>query len=187
MILQQLLTEVGSGGNDQDLVSVDAGRVEAAADWDSLWFPENYLGYERTENFASPDGAVLGARQVDAVPAQLRLNHWAVAGDLTVNRQSRFRSASRRSRARSSLPRAAGSRRSTPASPTSTRPTGAATSPPGKSGSTSPPRYGLHSAHCADDATLLRRNTPFVVARGTTKAKLASLRKELRDGADTRP
>jgi hypothetical protein len=69
-------------------VSVDAAGVEAAADWDSLWSPENYLGYERTDNFASPDGAVLGTRQVYAVPARLRLNHWAVAGDWTVNRQA---------------------------------------------------------------------------------------------------
>ena len=53
-------------------------------------------------------------------------------------RRSRFRSASRRSPARSGLPRAAGSRRSTPASPTSTRSTAAATSPPGRSRSSSP-------------------------------------------------
>ena len=66
-------------------------------------------------------------------------------------RRSRFRSASRRSPARSGLPRAAGSRRSTPASPTSTRSTRAATSPPGKSPSSSPPRCGRRSAHCADD------------------------------------
>ena len=68
-------------------------------------------------------------------------------------RRSPCRSASRRSPARSGLPRAAGSRRSTPTSPTSTRSTGAATSPPGRSRSSSPPRCGLHSAHCADDAT----------------------------------
>jgi thiol-disulfide isomerase/thioredoxin len=88
MILRQLLTEAGAGGIDQDLVSVEAGGVEAPADWDSLWSPENYLGYERTENFASPDGAVLGTRHAYAVPARLRLNHWAVAGDWTVNRQA---------------------------------------------------------------------------------------------------
>jgi hypothetical protein len=54
MILRQLLTEAGSRGIDQDLVSVEATGVEAAADWASLWSPENYLGYARTENFASP-------------------------------------------------------------------------------------------------------------------------------------
>jgi thiol-disulfide isomerase/thioredoxin len=88
MILQQLLTEAGSGATDQDLVSVEATGVEAAADWASLWSPEGYLGYARTENFASPDGAVLGTRQVYAVPVRLRLNHWALAGDWTVEGQA---------------------------------------------------------------------------------------------------
>ena len=50
------------------------------------------------------------------------------------------------------VPRAAGSRRSTPASPTSTRSTRAATSPPGRSRSSSPTRCGLPSARCASDA-----------------------------------
>jgi thiol-disulfide isomerase/thioredoxin len=88
MILQQLLTEAGSGGTDQDLVSVNTTGVEAAADWASLWSPENYLGSERTENFASPNGAVLDTPHAYAAPARLRLNHWALAGDWTVKRQA---------------------------------------------------------------------------------------------------
>jgi thiol-disulfide isomerase/thioredoxin len=63
MILQQLLAEAGSGGIYQDLVSVDATGVEAAADWASLRSPENYLGSERTQNFALFPGAVLGSRR----------------------------------------------------------------------------------------------------------------------------
>jgi hypothetical protein len=50
--------------------------------------PENYVGYERTENFASPGGAVLDKRRVYAAPAQLRLNHWALSGDWTVGKQA---------------------------------------------------------------------------------------------------
>jgi thiol-disulfide isomerase/thioredoxin len=88
MIIQQLLNEAGISGIGPDLVSVDARGVEAAADWDSLRSPENYLGYERTENFASPDGAVLDTRHVYAAPARLRLNHWALAGDWTVQPQA---------------------------------------------------------------------------------------------------
>jgi thiol-disulfide isomerase/thioredoxin len=88
MILQQLLTEAGAEGIGQDLVVVDPGGAEAAADWDSLWSPENYLGYARTENFASPDGAVLDTPQVYAVPGRLRLNQWALAGAWTVKRQA---------------------------------------------------------------------------------------------------
>jgi hypothetical protein len=86
--MQRLLTDAGLSDISHDLVSVDARGVEAAADWDSLWSPENYLGHARTENFASPNGAVLDTRHVYAAPARLRLNHWALAGTWTVKRQA---------------------------------------------------------------------------------------------------
>jgi thiol-disulfide isomerase/thioredoxin len=88
MTIQQLLAEAGTGGCGHELVSVDARGVEAAADWDSLRSPENYVGYERTENYASPGGALLDERRVYDAPAQLRLNHWALSGDWTVERQA---------------------------------------------------------------------------------------------------
>jgi thiol-disulfide isomerase/thioredoxin len=88
MILQQLLADTGAGGIGQDLVAVEPAGVEAAADWASLRSPENYLGFERTENFASSDGAVLDTPQVYAVPARLALNHWALGGAWTVQRQA---------------------------------------------------------------------------------------------------
>ena len=60
MVIQQL---AGRGRSQRhqstSLVSVDGRGLEAAADWGSLKSPENYVGYERTENFASPGGAVL--------------------------------------------------------------------------------------------------------------------------------
>jgi thiol-disulfide isomerase/thioredoxin len=86
MVVQQLLTEAGVGGIDQDLVSVDPGGVEAAADWASLRSPENYLGYERTDNFVSPTGSVLETSYAYAAPTRLRLNQWALSGDWTVSR-----------------------------------------------------------------------------------------------------
>jgi len=88
MIIQQLLAEAGSAGAGHELVSVDARGVEAPADWDSLRSPENYTGYERTENFASPGGALPGKRHVYAAPAELRLNHWALSGDWTMEEQA---------------------------------------------------------------------------------------------------
>src|SRR4030095_3370167 len=87
-IIQQLLAEAGISNIDHELVSVDARGVEAAADWGSLKSPENYVGYERTENFASPGGATLDKRRVYAAPARLRLNHWALSGDWTVKKQA---------------------------------------------------------------------------------------------------
>ena len=58
--IQKLLAEAGASGIGHELVSVDGRGAEAAADWASLRSPENYVGYERTERFASPGGAVLG-------------------------------------------------------------------------------------------------------------------------------
>ena len=86
-IIQQLLSEAGAGGIDGKLVSVDARGAEAAADWSSLRSPENYVGYGRTENFASPGGAVLDKPRVYAAPARLGLNSWALSGDWTLKKQ----------------------------------------------------------------------------------------------------
>jgi len=87
MILQQLLADAGAADVGNELVSVEADGPEVAADWDNLWSPENYLGSDRSENFASPNGAVLGTRHLYDAPPELRLNHWALAGDWTVKRQ----------------------------------------------------------------------------------------------------
>lgn len=87
-IIQQLLAETGIGHASHELVSVSAGGAEAAADWGSLKSPENYLGYERTERFASPGGAVLDKPRVYTAAAQLTLNHWSLAGDWTVGNQA---------------------------------------------------------------------------------------------------
>ena len=88
MVIQQLLAEAGSAGVGHELVPVDAAGVEAPADWGSLRSAETYTGYERTENFASPGGAVPGKRHAYALPARLGLNHWALAGDWTMTEQA---------------------------------------------------------------------------------------------------
>jgi thiol-disulfide isomerase/thioredoxin len=87
-IIQQLLSEAGVSGIGHDLVSVDARGAEAAADWDNLKSPENYVGYERTENFASRGGAALDKPHVYATPARLKLNNWALSGDWTVEKRA---------------------------------------------------------------------------------------------------
>ena len=88
MIIQQLLAEAGSPGLSHDLVTVDARGAEAPADWATLKSAENYTGYERTENFASP-GAVLPDRPHQyTAPAELRLNNWALSGDWTIGEQA---------------------------------------------------------------------------------------------------
>jgi hypothetical protein len=88
MIIQELLAEAGSGAVDREPVSVDARGIEAAADWSSLKSPENYIGFERTENFASPGGPALDKPRIYGLPARLRLNDWALAGNWTVKKQA---------------------------------------------------------------------------------------------------
>jgi thiol-disulfide isomerase/thioredoxin len=87
-VLQHLLTEAGSGGIDHELVSVDARGVETAADWSNLRSSETYVGALRTKHFASPGGVVLDKRRVYGAPARLKLNHWALSGDWTVQQQA---------------------------------------------------------------------------------------------------
>jgi thiol-disulfide isomerase/thioredoxin len=88
MVIQQLLTAAGSGGTSHDLVSVDASGVEAQADWADLRSPENYTGYDRTENFTSPGEIEPGKPHPYTVPARLWLNEWALSGDWTIGEQA---------------------------------------------------------------------------------------------------
>jgi len=85
-VIQQLLAEAGATGVGRDLVSADARGAEVAADWDNLKSRENYVGFGRTEGFASPGGAVMDKPHAYAVPVRLKLNGWALSGDWTVEK-----------------------------------------------------------------------------------------------------
>src|ERR1700722_13655606 len=84
LIIQQLLVQAGSVGIGHELASVNGQGIEAAADWADLRSPENYLGYDRTENFSSAGGAVLGESHSYVAPVRLTLNQWALSGDWTM-------------------------------------------------------------------------------------------------------
>ncbi len=85
--IQELLTKSGAGGFDRELISVNGTGTEASADWANLKSGENYAGYERTENFASPGGQVRDKPHDYVLPARLKLNHWALAGDWTAKKE----------------------------------------------------------------------------------------------------
>jgi thiol-disulfide isomerase/thioredoxin len=87
VVIQQLLAEAGVKGVGHEPASVDPNGFEVAADWNDLNSPENYLGYERTENFAPPGGLGPDERRDYAIPARLDLNHWALSGDWTVKKE----------------------------------------------------------------------------------------------------
>jgi hypothetical protein len=86
-VIQLLLRQAGHGGVGDDVVSVAPDGFEAQADWTNLESPETYLGYLRSQNFASP-GAELDERRTYALSEDLNLNEWALAGDWTVGRRA---------------------------------------------------------------------------------------------------
>ena len=86
--IQELLREAGDSGIRSDLVSVNAGGAEAAADWDNLNSGENYVGYQRTERFASPGGPVSNKPHVYKFPEKMGLNYWTLSGDWTMGKEA---------------------------------------------------------------------------------------------------
>jgi thiol-disulfide isomerase/thioredoxin len=88
MIIQQLLREAGANDISMESTPVDGRGLEAAADWGSLRSGENYVGHERTMNFASPGGAALDKPRIYEQPVRLRLNEWALSGDWTVKKEA---------------------------------------------------------------------------------------------------
>ena len=81
-VIQRLL------GIQRDLVSVKGVGVEAEADWEHLGSPETYLGYVRSANFESPESAAFDKAGAYQLPDRLHLNHWALAGEWTIGRES---------------------------------------------------------------------------------------------------
>jgi thiol-disulfide isomerase/thioredoxin len=84
MVVQMLLREAGRDDVADDLVSVADEGFEAQADWANLESPETYLGYEQAQNLASPSGAELDEPRNYVAPDSLKLNHWALSGDWTI-------------------------------------------------------------------------------------------------------
>jgi cytochrome c biogenesis protein CcdA/thiol-disulfide isomerase/thioredoxin len=87
-VIQQLLAEAGRGNLPVDMVSVSATGAEAASDAADVKSPETYIGFARSENFASPGGAVGDTPHVYATGDLKQLNDWGLSGDWTVGGQS---------------------------------------------------------------------------------------------------
>jgi hypothetical protein len=81
-----LLRQAGRDDVGDDLVSVAPDGFEAQADWTNLESPETYLGYQQAQNFASPGGAAFDEPHTYVEPDSLKLNHWALSGDWTIER-----------------------------------------------------------------------------------------------------
>jgi hypothetical protein len=75
-------------GIEREHVGVEGVGVEADADWARLGSPETYLGYGRSERFASPGGATPNKRRGYEFPERLRSNQWALNGEWTIGRDN---------------------------------------------------------------------------------------------------
>ena len=81
-LLQSLL------GLSRELVPVVGAGVEAEADWSQLHSPETYLGGDRSQNFASRRSvSSAGHDLVYELPQRLPLNHWALGGHWSLQRE----------------------------------------------------------------------------------------------------
>jgi thiol-disulfide isomerase/thioredoxin len=86
--IQQLLKDAGVSPVNDEVVSVDGRGFETAADWSNLKSPETYIGYERGQNLASPDGARRDQPRTYRAASRLALNEWSLTGEWTIGRQA---------------------------------------------------------------------------------------------------
>jgi len=81
-VIQQLLEEAGRKDVTNTVVSAeDAKGVERQADMGEVASQETYLGFERAENFASPQKQAANQARSYTVPAKPALNQWGLAGN----------------------------------------------------------------------------------------------------------
>ncbi|HEY9102054.1 cytochrome c biogenesis protein DipZ [Chitinimonas sp.] len=83
--LRQLLIEAGA--KDLPPLTGDAPKasgVQAAANEAQVQSPETYVGYERAEQFSSPEGFKPDAATGYTLPKQLGLNQWGLTGQWQV-------------------------------------------------------------------------------------------------------
>ena len=85
--IRRLLMEAGAKNLPDPLDEAAGVGVAAPADTASVASPETYVGYSRAENFVSPGAFARDARKSYAIPKELTLNQWALAGPWQVARE----------------------------------------------------------------------------------------------------
>jgi thiol-disulfide isomerase/thioredoxin len=86
-VIRELLVENGATALDGNAPRIAAPGVEAPPGSDEE-SPETYLGYRRTEHFASPERLARDAAANYSAPARLALNHWGLDGSWNVGPES---------------------------------------------------------------------------------------------------
>jgi thiol-disulfide isomerase/thioredoxin len=86
-VLRKLLEDAGADDLPAEPTPVDPHGIEVPADWHNLRSPETYVGFARSQGFASPEHVGFGEPRRYTAPSQLRVNEWALDGDWTVGRE----------------------------------------------------------------------------------------------------
>jgi len=86
-VIQELLRENGAAVVDAGTVRISADGAEAPPS-DDVRSPETYVGYARTEKFASPGRLARDSARVYSVPARPSLNQWGLGGSWNVGAES---------------------------------------------------------------------------------------------------
>ncbi|WP_158822867.1 cytochrome c biogenesis protein DipZ [Granulicella sp. S156] len=78
--IRSLLEEANHKALPDAATKIAATGTEASSDSDAVQSPETYVGYQRAQNFASPEGLNQDDPQLYRAPAEFKLNQWAFAG-----------------------------------------------------------------------------------------------------------
>jgi len=86
-VIQALLKENGATGFNEGTVRISADGAEAPPSED-VRSPETYVGYARTDNFASPERMARDSRKTYSPPARPALNQWGLGGAWNTSAES---------------------------------------------------------------------------------------------------
>ncbi|HEY1374613.1 MAG TPA: redoxin domain-containing protein [Candidatus Binatia bacterium] len=86
-VIQELLRENGAKGVDTGKIRVVADGAEAPPS-DDIRSPETYVGYARTEKFASLGGMTRDSAKSYSLPARPSLNQWGLGGSWKVGAEN---------------------------------------------------------------------------------------------------
>ncbi len=86
-VIRQLLTEAGHPPSAR-MAGAQTGEAAEMAASGKVRSPETYVGYFRSDRFASPGGEARDEPKTYSIPARLDLNDWALGGRWNVGRQA---------------------------------------------------------------------------------------------------
>jgi cytochrome c biogenesis protein CcdA/thiol-disulfide isomerase/thioredoxin len=84
-VIQQLLKQKNANLNVAGFVEVKGSGAEAAADLHDVASPETYIGYERQQNYASPQEIADDMPSKYSLPPRLNVNQWGLEGTWNVS------------------------------------------------------------------------------------------------------